>query len=137
MNGAASEMPFALDTARIRVSSMIAPHDPCQADNPYNHLPTLPRAAELETHTVLKRCIKVRTALKQAAERSPNLTMLIVWRAPKGVKNGFPSCAGHSSATDRTGEIIYTPFGERESPARSTCQCRASLGMTTTYTMAA
>lgn len=51
-----------------------------QANEPYNHLPTLPPAAELETRAVLKRCIEARSALaelKQAAELIPNQTMLI------------------------------------------------------------
>lgn len=51
-----------------------------QADKPYNQLPPLPPAVELETRAVLKRCIEARTALaelKQAAELIPNQTMLI------------------------------------------------------------
>lgn len=51
-----------------------------QADRPYNELPQLPPLAELETKTVLKRCITARAALaelKQAAELIPNQTMLI------------------------------------------------------------
>ena len=31
-----------------------------QADKPYNQLPPLPPAAELETRAVLKRCIEAR-----------------------------------------------------------------------------
>lgn len=53
---------------------------PWQADRPYNQLPPLPPAAELETRAVLKRCIEARTALaelKQAAELIPNQTVLI------------------------------------------------------------
>lgn len=47
---------------------------------PYNSLPPLPPAAELETRIVLKQCITARAALaelKQAAELIPNQTMLI------------------------------------------------------------
>ncbi|MDP6415917.1 MAG: Fic family protein, partial [Gammaproteobacteria bacterium] len=47
---------------------------------PYNDLPLLPPAVELETKAVLKRCIAARTALaelKQAAELIPNQAMLI------------------------------------------------------------
>ena len=51
-----------------------------QADKPWNQLPPLPPAAELETRAVLKQCITARAALaelKQAAELIPNQTMLI------------------------------------------------------------
>jgi Fic family protein len=47
---------------------------------PYDQLPQLPPAAELETKSVLKHCITARAALaelKQAAELIPNQTMLI------------------------------------------------------------
>ena len=49
-------------------------------DHPYNDLPLLPPAAEVETRAVLKRCITARAALaelKQAAELIPNQSMLI------------------------------------------------------------
>ena len=49
-------------------------------DQPYNDLPLLPPAAELETRTVLKQCIAARAALaelKQAAEMIPNQGVLI------------------------------------------------------------
>lgn len=49
-------------------------------DRPYNDLPPLPPAVELETKPLLKRCIAARTALaelKQAAELIPNQAMLI------------------------------------------------------------
>ena len=51
-----------------------------QPDQPYNHLPVLPPAIELETKTVLKQCVESRSALaelKQAAELIPNQGMLI------------------------------------------------------------
>jgi len=51
-----------------------------RADKPWNQLPPLPPAAELETKAVLKQCITARAALaelKQAAELIPNKTMLI------------------------------------------------------------
>jgi len=51
-----------------------------QPDRPYNDLPTLPPATELETKLVLKQCITARAALaelKQAAELIPNPAMLI------------------------------------------------------------
>lgn len=47
---------------------------------PYNSLPPLPPAQELETRAILKRCITARAslaALKQAAELIPNQDMLI------------------------------------------------------------
>lgn len=49
-------------------------------DQPYNDLPPLPPATELETHPVLKQCIASRAALaelKQAAELIPNQGVLI------------------------------------------------------------
>ena len=49
-------------------------------EKPYNNLPLLPPAIELETKAVLKRCIAARAALaglKQAAELIPNQAMLI------------------------------------------------------------
>lgn len=49
-------------------------------DQPYNNLPPLPPAADLETRTVLKQCIPARAALaelKQAAELIPNQGVLI------------------------------------------------------------
>ena len=49
-------------------------------DQPYNHLPALPPAAEVETRPILKQCIAARAALaelKQAAELIPNQGVLI------------------------------------------------------------
>ncbi|MCB1668023.1 MAG: Fic family protein [Pseudomonadales bacterium] len=49
-------------------------------EKPYNSLPLLPPAVELETKAVLKKCIAARAALaelKQAAELIPNQAMLI------------------------------------------------------------
>jgi Fic family protein len=49
-------------------------------DRPYNNLPPLPPATDLESKTVLKSCVPARTALaelKQAAELIPNQSMLI------------------------------------------------------------
>ncbi|MDB5810512.1 MAG: filamentation induced by cAMP protein Fic [Betaproteobacteria bacterium] len=49
-------------------------------DAPYNDLPPLPPAVELETRVVLKRCITARAALaelKQAGELIPNQSVLI------------------------------------------------------------
>jgi Fic family protein len=51
-----------------------------QADQPYNQLPLLPPAAEIETRAVLKACIPARAALaelRQAGELLPNQSMLI------------------------------------------------------------
>jgi Fic family protein len=49
-------------------------------DAPYNQLPPLPPAADLETKALLKQCIPARTALaelRRAAELIPNQAMLI------------------------------------------------------------
>jgi len=49
-------------------------------NRPYNLLPPLPPAAELETRAVLKQCISARAALaelKQAAKLIPNQAVLI------------------------------------------------------------
>lgn len=51
-----------------------------RADRPYNTLPTLPPALELETKVVLKQCVTARAALaelKQVVGLMPNPTMLI------------------------------------------------------------
>ena len=51
-----------------------------RADAPYNDLPILPPAVEVETKAVLKQCIRARAALaelKQAAELIPNQSILI------------------------------------------------------------
>ncbi len=55
-------------------------HSDWRPELPYNQLPTLPPAFDLESRTVLKACIEARAALaelKQAAELIPNQTMLI------------------------------------------------------------
>jgi Fic family protein len=60
-----------------RQKSVISSWNPAR---PYNDLPPLPPAAELETKPVLKQCIEARAALaelKQAAELIPNQSMLI------------------------------------------------------------
>ena len=49
-------------------------------DRPYNDLPPLPPAVDLESKPVLKQCVTARAALaelKQAAELIPNPAMLI------------------------------------------------------------
>jgi len=49
-------------------------------EQPYNDLPLLPPATEVETKTVLKACITARAALaelKSAANLIPNQSMLI------------------------------------------------------------
>lgn len=51
-----------------------------KSDSPFNGIPLLPPATEIETRTVLKACIPARAALaelKQAAEMIPNQAMLI------------------------------------------------------------
>ena len=51
-----------------------------QAKQPYNQLPLLPPASEIETLTVLRACIPARAALaelKQAGELLPNQGLLI------------------------------------------------------------
>ncbi len=51
-----------------------------QPDRPYNTMPALPPAADVETRAVLRACITARAALaelKQAAELIPNQAMLI------------------------------------------------------------
>ena len=51
-----------------------------QPDRPYNAIPLLPPAAEVETRAVLRQCITARAALaelKQAAALIPNQAMLI------------------------------------------------------------
>jgi Fic family protein len=64
----------------IERENLIMTGVPWRADVPYNALPLLPPAVDLETKAVLKRCITARAALaelKQAAELIPNQGMLI------------------------------------------------------------
>ena len=88
-----------------------------RADQPYNDLPPLPPAAELETRPVLKQCIVARAALaelKQAAELIPNQGVLI---------NALPLLEAQASSeienivttTDRL--FQYQSAGERADPA--------------------
>jgi len=53
---------------------------PFKADKPYNQLPALPPRKEVETKTVLKKCITARAALaelKQATDLIPDASMLV------------------------------------------------------------
>ena len=84
---------------------------------PYNDLPPLPPAVELETRAVLKQCITARAALaelKQAGELIPNQSVLI---------NTLPLLEAQASSeienivttTDRLFQFQHT--GERADPA--------------------
>lgn len=86
-------------------------------DHPYNDLPPLPPAAEVETRPVLKQCIAARAALaelKQAAELIPNQGVLI---------NALPLLEAQASSeienivttTDRL--FQYQQADERADPA--------------------
>lgn len=86
-------------------------------DRPYNDLPPLPPAAEVETRPVLKQCIAARAALaelKQAAELIPNQGVLI---------NALPLLEAQASSeienivttTDRL--FQYQQADERADPA--------------------
>jgi Fic family protein len=86
-------------------------------DQPYNDLPPLPPAAEVETRPVLKQCIAARAALaelKKAAELIPNQGVLI---------NALPLLEAQASSeienivttTDRL--FQYQSAGERADPA--------------------
>lgn len=86
-------------------------------DQPYNDLPPLPPAVDLETRPVLKRCIAARAALaelKQAAELIPNQGVLI---------NALPLLEAQASSeienvvttTDRL--FQYQHAAERADPA--------------------
>ena len=88
-----------------------------RADQPYNDLPPLPPAAEVETRPVLKQCIAARAALaelKQAAELIPNQGVLI---------NALPLLEAQASSeienivttTDRL--FQYQSAGEHADPA--------------------
>jgi Fic family protein len=88
-----------------------------RADQPYNDLPLLPPAAEVETRPVLKQCIAARAALaelKQAAELIPNQGVLI---------NALPLLEAQASSeienivatTDRL--FQYQSAGEQADPA--------------------
>lgn len=86
-------------------------------DQPYNDLPLLPPAAEVETRPVLKQCITARAALaelKQAAELIPNQGVLV---------NALPLLEAQASSeienivttTDRL--FQYQSAGEHADPA--------------------
>ena len=63
-----------------RAKKPLTPADSWHPEHPYNHLPLLPPAGDLETKAVLKQCIEARAAvaeLKRAAERIPNQGILI------------------------------------------------------------
>ena len=86
-------------------------------DLPYNDLPPLPPAAEVETRPILKQCINARAALaelKQAAELIPNQGVLI---------NALPLLEAQASSeienivttTDRL--FQYQSAGEHADPA--------------------
>lgn len=85
---------------------------------PYNDLPPLPPAADIESKSILKRCIKARAALaelKQAAELLPNQSVLI---------NTLPLLEAQASSeienivttTDRLFQLAQLP-DERADPA--------------------
>ena len=87
-----------------------------QPDQPYNGLPLLPPTAALETHTILKQCIRSRAALaelKQAASLIPNPAMLI---------NTLPLLEAQASSeienivTTADRLFQYRDFGERADP---------------------
>ena len=84
-----------------------------QPGQPYNALPPLPPTTALETHTVLKQCIRARAALaelKQAASLIPNPAMLI---------NTLPLLEAQASSeienivTTADRLFQYRDFGER------------------------
>lgn len=97
-------------------------------DQPYNDLPLLPPAAEVETRPVLKQCITARAALaelKQAAELIPNQGVLI---------NALPLLEAQASSeienivttTDRL--FQYQSAGEHADPAtREALRHRSAL----------
>lgn len=71
---------FHFMSKKLTYIDMTDPIPVWRADKPWNQLPPLPPAVELETKAVLKQCITARAALaelKQAAELIPNQTMLI------------------------------------------------------------
>lgn len=87
-----------------------------QPDQPYNDLPRLPPSAALETHALLKQCIRSRAALaelKQAASLIPNPAMLI---------NTLPLLEAQASSeienivTTADRLFQYRDFGERADP---------------------
>ncbi len=71
--------PLFVETSKARISSMKVPM-PFDRAKPFNELPLLPPAAELETKAVLKQTIAARAALadlKGAARQLPNQGVLI------------------------------------------------------------
>ncbi|MFM2430781.1 MAG: hypothetical protein RLZZ511_1994 [Cyanobacteriota bacterium] len=73
---------FYRDVDKIDISTQVLPGrmSSFSPQKPYNTLPPLPPATEIETHVVLKACIEARAAiaeLKQCGRLIPNQTMLI------------------------------------------------------------
>lgn len=76
-NTTISTRTLATSIKQVNLNMSNTAWDPQQ---PYNHLPLLPPAQEIETRPILKACIKARAALaelKQAGELLPNQTLLI------------------------------------------------------------
>lgn len=70
----------ALMSSKVDFENMSNDILPWSPNRPFNELPPLPPAADLESRAVLKQCVASRAALaglKQAAELIPNQTMLI------------------------------------------------------------
>jgi Fic family protein len=72
-------MPSTLVSPNVEKTDIFR-HMPFIPANPYNDLPNLPPAAEIETKAVLKACVRARAALaalRQATALIPNPTVLI------------------------------------------------------------
>lgn len=68
------------DSEASQSQSQVPQYKQWRADQPYNHMPVLPPAGELENHAVLKACIEARAALaelKLAGELLPNQALLM------------------------------------------------------------
>ena len=92
-------------------------------DKPYNDLPLLPPAIELETKAVLRRCITARVALaelKQVAELIPNQAMLI---------NTLPLLEARDSSeieniVTTTDKLFHSGYGVCRDAGRVRHECR-------------
>ena len=87
-----------------------------QPDQPHNGLPLLPPTAALETHAVLKQCIRSRAALaelKQAASLIPNPAMLI---NTLSLLEAQASSEIENIVTTADRLFQYRDFGERADP---------------------
>jgi len=100
-----------------------------QSDKPWNDLPLLPPIADLETKTVLKRCIGARAALaelKQAALLIPNQAMLINTIPLLEAKNSS-EIENIVTTSDQLFQYAHQPDGPTDAATKEALRYRSAL----------